>query len=193
MSNPEITRLEVLQNSARAEAKLNPDDDACVWVYVEIPQGSRNKYEYDAGLGRLKLDRTLHSSVHYPADYGFIPETHAPDGDHLDVLVILQEGTFPGCFVRARVLGYLDMRDEKGEDQKVLAVPAQDPRFAGVRTIADLAPHWLREIEVFFATYKMLEDKSVEVGGWQGRDEALALIAECRMAYFGGSHRMPQL
>jgi len=175
-------------------AGRHPDEqETSVWIYVETPQGSRNKYEYDSGLGRLKLDRTLHSAVHYPADYGFIPETHAPDGDHLDALVIVQQATFPGCYVRGRVIGFLEMSDEKGEDQKVLAVAAEDPRFDGIRNLGDLAQHWLKEIEVFFSTYKMLEDKSVEVGQWQGRQEALALINKCRLAYIRDLHRMPQL
>ncbi len=169
------------------------DKEMSVWIYVETPQGSRNKYEYDSGLGRLKLDRTLHSAVHYPADYGFIPETHAPDGDHLDALVIVQQATFPGCYVRGRVIGFLEMSDEKGEDQKVLAVAAEDPRFDGIRNLGDLAQHWLREIEVFFSTYKMLEDKSVEVGQWQDRHEAVTLINRCRLAYLSDLHRMPQL
>jgi inorganic pyrophosphatase len=173
--------------------RLPDDEDTTVWVYVETPQGSRNKYEYDSRLGRLKLDRTLHSAVHYPADYGFIPETSAPDGDHLDALVIVQQATFPGCFVRGRVIGFLEMSDENGEDQKILAVAAEDPRFNGIRNLGDLAQHWLREIEVFFSTYKMLEDKSVEVGQWQGRDEAITLINKCRLAYSSDTHRMPQL
>lgn len=185
---------ETLNATTRPPSIPEPNDlGSTVWVYVETPQGSRNKYEYDAGLGRLKLDRTLHSAVHYPADYGFIPETHAPDGDHLDALVIVQQATFPGCYVRGRVIGFLEMSDEKGEDQKVLTVAAEDPRFEGIRSLGDLAPHWLREIEVFFSTYKMLEDKSVEVGGWQGKEAALTLINDCRMAYLRDGHRMPQL
>ena len=156
---------------------------AGLWVVVEIPQGSRNKYEYDDQLGRIRLDRTLHSSVHYPTDYGFIPETLADDGDHLDAMVVVQEPSFPGCLVEVRVIGLLDMSDEKGDDQKVLAVPVGDPRFQDVHELGDLPSHWLREIETFFATYKLLEDKKTEVKGWHSREEALALIQVCADVY----------
>ncbi|HEX9016852.1 MAG TPA: inorganic diphosphatase, partial [Chloroflexota bacterium] len=120
-------------------------------VLVEIPQGSRNKYEYDEATGRIRLDRVLYSSVHYPAEYGFVLETRAPDGDPLDALVLAYEPTFPGCVIPARPVGVLRMRDEKGLDDKVLAVPVGDPRFAEVRDLADLQPHGLAEIENFFS------------------------------------------
>ena len=111
------------------------DVEEILWVTIEIPRGSRNKYEYDDALGRFRLDRTLHSSVVYPTDYGFVPDTLAADGDHLDVLVVVEEPTFPGCLVPARVIGLLDMEDDKGQDDKVLAVPVGDPRFLGVRKL----------------------------------------------------------
>ncbi|HEY8475327.1 MAG TPA: inorganic diphosphatase [Chloroflexota bacterium] len=152
-----------------------------VTVFVEIPRGSRNKYEYDHATGRIRLDRVLHSSVHYPADYGFIPGTLAPDGDALDALVLVIEPTFPGCLIPARVIGTLEMRDEKGVDHKIIAVPVGDPRFNQVRTLDDLAPHWLREIEAFFATYKFLEGIETEVLGWHGLDAALRLIEASRV------------
>jgi inorganic pyrophosphatase len=151
-------------------------------VEVEIPKGSRNKYEMDHQTNRIRLDRVLHSSVHYPTDYGFVPDTLAEDGDPLDALVIVEEGTFPGCTVPARPIGLLHMADEHGTDVKLLCVAAGDPRFDPIRELEDLAPHWLREIEVFFETYKQLEDqKEVSVGGWEGRAAALAAIAGCRL------------
>jgi len=161
------------------------------WVpaVVEIPQGSRNKYEYDHKTGRIVLDRVLFSSVHYPADYGFIPDTLADDGDPVDALVVTNEPTFPGCLVRARPIGLLNMRDEKGPDQKVLAVPIGDPRFDEVRDLNDLASHWLQEIENFFQTYKMLEDKFTEVVGWEGGGAAWDLIGRGQEAYRAGEHR----
>ena len=107
------------------------DVEEILWVTIEIPRGSRNKYEYDDALGRIRLDRTLHSSVVYPTDYGFVPDTLAADGDHLDVLVVVEEPTFPGCLVPARVIGLLDMEDDKGQDDKVLAVPVGDPEIPG--------------------------------------------------------------
>ncbi|HVD04002.1 MAG TPA: inorganic diphosphatase [Candidatus Dormibacteraeota bacterium] len=150
-------------------------------VVVEIPKGSRNKYEMDHETHRIRLDRVLHSSVHYPTDYGFIPNTLAEDGDPLDALVVVEEGTFPGCTVPARPIGLLHMADEHGTDIKVLCVAATDPRFDPIRDLGDLAPHWLREIEVFFETYKQLEDlKEVSVGGWQGATAAWDAIAECQ-------------
>jgi inorganic pyrophosphatase len=157
-----------------------------VEAFIEIPQGSRNKYEYDEGRGVFVLDRVLYSSVHYPTDYGFIPETLSPDGDHLDILVITHNPTFPGCHVPARPLGGLDMADEKGSDFKVLAVPAVDPRFEGIMTLDDLQAHWLLEIEAFFATYKLLEPKDTDVLGWHGLDEAWQMIDLARAAYRSG-------
>lgn len=152
-----------------------------VEVVVEIPQGSRNKYEFDHDSGVIRLDRVLHSSVHYPADYGFIPDTLSKDGDPLDALVVVLDPTFPGCHVPARPIGVLRMRDEKGEDEKILAVPAGDPRFDEVADLDDLPPHWLREIENFFATYKLLEEKDTSLLGWDNAQAAREIIAEsCR-------------
>ena len=122
-------------------------DEYTVDVFVEIPRGSRNKYEFDRQRGVIKLDRVLYSSVHYPTDYGFVPRTLSPDGDELDVLVMVEEPTFPGCLVVARPIGVLVMHDEKGPDSKVLAVPVGDPPFSNVRALADIPGHWLREIE----------------------------------------------
>lgn len=155
-------------------------------AFIEIPKGSRNKYEFDEASGQFRLDRVLYSSVHYPTDYGFIAHTLAPDGDHLDILVVVHEPTFPGCVVEARPVGGLDMSDEKGSDFKVLAVPTGDPRFDHVRTLRDLAPHTLLEIEAFFATYKLLEPKDTEVLGWHEVDEAWEMIERSRDAWVAG-------
>lgn len=154
-----------------------------VETVVEIPRGARNKYEYDDARGIIRLDRVLYSSVHYPTDYGFIPETLAADGDHLDILVIIEEPTFPGCHMRARPIGVLNMIDEKGEDQKILAVPVGDPKSDGILDIDDLSPHWLREIENFFDTYKTLENLRTVVRGWGHVDSAVQIINECHSRY----------
>lgn len=143
---------------------------------VEIPSGSRNKYEYDHHRHRFVLDRVLYSSVHYPCDYGFIEGSLADDGDPLDVLVLIAEPTFPGCVVRARPLGVLDMSDEKGHDFKILAVASDDPRWDAVASLDEVSPHRLREIENFFATYKTLERRETDIAGWLDVDEAWAII-----------------
>lgn len=154
-----------------------------VLAFIEIPRGSRNKYEYDEEHGTFRLDRVLYSSVHYPTDYGFIPDTLAEDGDHLDILVLVQQPTFPGCLIETRPLGGLDMADEKGPDFKVLAVPVHDPRYFHVQTLEQLGDHWLREIETFFDTYKLLEPKQTEVLGWHDEKAAREKIAQCRRVY----------
>jgi inorganic pyrophosphatase len=151
-----------------------------VMAFIEIPRGSRNKYEYDEETGTFRLDRVLYTSVHYPTDYGFIPDTLAEDGDHLDVLVLVEEPTFPGCQIEVRPLGGLDMADEKGSDFKILAIPVFDPRFAHLHTLDDLGEHWLREIETFFDTYKLLEPKHTEVLGWHNAADAWEVIHRCR-------------
>lgn len=180
------------EKSAVAAAWKNPqqdlvpeaeDGETIVTAFIEIPRGSRNKYEYDERSGRFFLDRVLYSSVHYPTDYGFVVETLGEDGDPLDVLVLVQEPTFPGCLVKARMLGGLDMHDEKGADFKVLAVPVGDPRYDHVQNLSDLGEHWLREIETFFATYKLLEPKQTDVLGWHDLDETRLMVAKCRERY----------
>ena len=157
---------------AGGDVRRTMDDSRTIEVIVEIPRGSRNKYEMDHETHTIYLDRVLYSSVHYPTDYGFVPHTMAADGDPLDVLIIVEEPTFPGCRLRVRPIGVLLMRDEAGIDEKILAVPVVDPRFDNVRDLSDLGPHWLVEIENFFNTYKLLEDKPTEVEGWRGRREA---------------------
>lgn len=138
-----------------------------VEVIVEVPKGSRNKYEYDPDSGLIKLNRVLYSSVHYPADYGFIQGTLAEDGDAVDILVLIEEPTFSGCLLDAKPIGMLQMRDEKGPDNKVLGVSVGDPRWEYVKDIHDIAPHLLNEIENFFLTYKRLEAKVVTSEGWE--------------------------
>jgi inorganic pyrophosphatase len=158
-------------------------EEMTVTVMVEIPKGSRNKYEYDEKLKRLKFDRMLFSPVHYPTDYGFIPETLALDGDALDVLVLVWEPTFPGCFIDVKPVGLFKMRDDKGTDDKILAVPVSDPHWNYIEDLPAVPPHLLREIQHFFSIYKELEDKKVEVEGWEGRDTALMVIKEARERY----------
>jgi inorganic pyrophosphatase len=158
--------------------------DRTVDVLIEIAKGSRNKYELDERTGRLRLDRVLHSSVHYPTDYGFIVDTLARDGDHLDVLVLAEEPSLPGSMQRARPIGLLDMADEKGPDEKVLAVPTGDPHFDDVHTMDDLPRHWRKEIATFFDTYKQLEDgKGAVVSGWRDLDAAWRSIDAARSAF----------
>jgi inorganic pyrophosphatase len=146
-------------------------------VTIEIPKGQRNKYEMDHHTGRIRLDRMLFTATRYPADYGFIDETLGEDEDPLDAMVLLEEPTFPGCLIACRAIGMFRMRDEKGGDDKVMCVPANDPRLAGLQDIDDLPPFHRLEIQHFFETYKELEPgKSVEGAHWVGRDEAEAEI-----------------
>jgi len=151
-------------------------------VTVEIPSGSRNKYEYDHERDRFVLDRVLYSSVHYPGDYGFLEGSLADDGDPLDVLVLISEPTFPGCVVRARPVGVLDMTDDKGHDYKILAVAHDDPRYEQAQTLEDVSQHLLREIENFFSIYKELEGRATEVRGWLGVNDAERIIETAREA-----------
>ena len=145
-------------------------------VTIEIPKGQRNKYEMDHRTGRIRLDRMLFTATRYPADYGFVEDTLGEDGDPLDVLVVLDEPTFPGCLIHCRAVGMFRMTDEKGGDDKVLAVPADDPRVVASE-LEDIPPHFLLEIQHFFSTYKDLEPgKSVEGASWVGRLEAEAEI-----------------
>jgi inorganic pyrophosphatase len=159
------------------------EDEAAiaVEVVIEVPRGSRNKYEFDHDRHVLHLDRRLFSATVYPADYGFIPDTLAEDGDPLDALVLLEEPVFPGCWVSARPIGIFWMEDEKGPDAKIICVPLGDPRWAGVRDLDDVPPHFRREIHHFFDVYKSLEPgKSTSTAGFEGRDAALGEIAAAR-------------
>lgn len=160
-------------------------DASRIEVLVEVPMGSRNKYEYDKERGAFVLDRMLFSAVRYPGDYGYLPDTLARDGDALDALVILGEPTFPGCHIVGRVVGMLDMTDDKGPDEKILCVPDSDPRWQHISRLEDVPKHVLDEIAHFFGIYKDLERKKVEVHGWRGRDEALRVVEECRERFPG--------
>jgi inorganic pyrophosphatase len=155
-------------------------DVGWIEVMIEIPRGSRNKYEYDHERGIIRLDRVLYSSVHYPTDYGFVPGTLSGDGDPLDVLVVVDEPTFPGCHVRVRPIGTLTMFDEKGMDEKILAVPEDDPRDKEIRDLPDLAEHVPREIAAFFRTYKELQGVQTDVRDWSDAEAAWKIIEECR-------------
>lgn len=143
---------------------------------VEIPKGRRSKFEVDKKTGLIKLDRYLYSSSHYPGDYGFIPQTLAEDGDALDILVMVNEPTFSGCLIEARVVGLFRMKDHGLNDFKVLAVPHSDPLFAEYNDLKDVPKHFLREVEHFFATYKQLEGVDIEPGGWDGKEAATAEV-----------------
>ncbi len=158
-------------------------EDGWLEVIVEIPRGSRNKYEYDHEGGFFYLDRVLYSSVHYPTDYGFIPDTLSGDGDPLDVLIIVEEPTFTGCHMRARPIGTLITTDEKGQDEKILAVPADDPRFAPIVDLPYLPEHWLREISTFFRTYKELQGVQTDVRDWFRKEEAWRIIEEAQARF----------
>jgi inorganic pyrophosphatase len=147
---------------------------------IEIPRGSTNKYEVDQQTGLIHLDRVLYSPLFYPFDYGYIPQTHYLDGDPLDVLVLLTHPTFPGCIIEAAPIGVLHMTDEKGPDEKILAVALKDPRYGYRRSLTQLNEHTTKEIRHFFEVYKDLEDKTVTIQGWKDRDDALRLIADYR-------------
>lgn len=150
--------------------------DGKVNVLIEIPVRSRNKYEYDPELGVMVLDRTLYSAVHYPTDYGFVPGTWGADGETLDALVMVEESSFPGCLVRVRLLGVLTIKGSSGPEQKLLAVPCDEPRFAEYEDIADVPRHLLTEIEHFFEVFKELEASEIDSLGWEGAKEAEAAL-----------------
>jgi inorganic pyrophosphatase len=158
-----------------ADARTTPFPRV-IEVVVEIPSGSRNKYEYDEATGVIRLDRVLSSAVFYNFDYGYVEDTRADDGDHTDAMVLLAEPTFPGCHVWARPVGGLRMRDDKGDDFKVLCVAIGDALWEHASRLEQVSPHRLREIEHFFATYKLLEDKRVEVYGWAELEDALEVL-----------------
>lgn len=148
-------------------------------ILVEIPAGSKNKYEFDKDLNALALDRVMYSSVQYPYDYGFVPNTLADDGDPLDGLVLIDQPTFPGCVITVRPLGYLEMIDNGDPDEKFLCVPVNDPRYTGIKSLKDIAPHRLDEIAEFFRTYKNLEHKKTEIGKWVEDPKMTQLIEKC--------------
>ena len=149
-------------------------------VFVEIPGGSRNKYEYDAELDAIVLDRRLFTSMTYPTDYGYIEGTLAEDGDPLDAIVLVGEPTFPGCRIRARAVGVFHMADEKGPDDKLICVPLAEPLFRDVRDVGDVLPAFRDEIEHFFRRYKELEAKETETRGFGDAADAERVLAQAR-------------
>ena len=158
------------------DVELGDDIARDFLAVIEIPKGSKVKYELDKTTGLLRVDRVLHSAVHYPANYGFLPRTYCGDGDPLDVLVLGQEPVTPLCLMRARAIGVMTMSDDRGEDDKVIAIHVDDPEYAHYTDIAGLPPHRLRELQRFFIDYKVLEDKPVHVGDLRGRADAERVI-----------------
>jgi inorganic pyrophosphatase len=157
-------------------------DDELI-AFIEIPKGSRNKYEYDEGLGTIVLDRFLSSSTVYPTDYGYLIGHRGKDGDALDCLVLVSEPTFPGCRIRVKPVALFKMEDEAGIDDKVICVPIDDPGWNTLEEKDDITEQLQREISHFFSVYKDLEEKKVDVGGWRDRSEALAVLEEARRAH----------
>ena len=163
--------------------ELPSDLAANVPAVIEIPTGSKVKYELDKRTGLLLVDRILFSAVHYPANYGFVPRTYCGDGDPLDILVLCQEPIVPLAIMQARLIGVMQMRDDKGEDDKLIAVHADDPAYQGYGDISELPPHRLRELHRFFIDYKALEGKAVAVDAPQGRDAALKVLRSAVALY----------
>ena len=160
-----------------------PHPPDVVTAVIEIPRGSRNKYELDKDSGYLKLDRVLYSAVHYPGDYGFVPRTLHEDGDPLDILVRINEPTFPGCQIEVRPVGVLKMLDRGEPDDKILSVPVNDPFHGEYFDIADMPQHYLAEIEHFFSIYKDLEGKRVQMLGWHKSEVAMEMVMESIARY----------
>jgi inorganic pyrophosphatase len=165
------------------DVELGDDIAQSFRCVIEISKGSKVKYELDKKTGLLWLDRVLHSAVHYPANYGFLPRTYCGDGDPLDVLVLGQEPVVPLCVLRARAIGVLTMSDDKGTDDKIIAVHVDDPEYAHYRDAAELPPHRLKEIQRFFLDYKVLENKVVDVEDIKGRPEAEQVIRDAVQLY----------
>jgi inorganic pyrophosphatase len=149
-------------------------------AFIEIPKGSRNKYEYDEQIGRVMLDRFLSSSMVYPTDYGYLIGHRGRDGDPLDAMVCVSEPTFPGCVIPVKPIALFKMRDEKGEDDKIVCVPTHDPGWNSAETLEDITDQLQREITHFFSVYKELEGKAVEVDGWRSREEAIEVIEDAK-------------
>ncbi len=171
---------------------------SAVEIVVEIPRGNRNKYEFDETAGVYRLDRVLSSAVFYNFDYGFVEGTRGGDGDHTDALLLIDEPTFTGCHVYARAVGGLAMQDDKGDDFKVLCVALADPHYSHITDLDQVPPNRLREIVQFFETYKILEDKRVDVLGWRDRDAALEVLRVDRDRWLeesdgasGAGHALP--
>jgi len=163
------------------ETGSNPPD--LIYAVIETAKGKENKYEYDARKKAIMLDRVLYSAMHYPGDYGFIPRTLDEDGDPLDILVLVSSPTFPGCIMTVRPVGLLKMLDGGKEDDKILAVPENDPRYKSYHDIASLPQHILQEIAYMFETYKVLEGKVTKVLGWSDVEAAKRTIVRCQQTY----------
>ena len=177
-------RLPALQSSVSLyDIDPGPECPEIVRMIVEIPKGSSNKFEYDEPTGLFRLDRVLYSPMHYPGDYGFIPGTLADDGDPMDVLALMQEPTFTGCLYKVRPVGILNMKDQQEGDQKILAVPMNNPRYEEIHTADQIFPHVRREIEHFFSIYKELEGKMTVTESWGGPMEARRAILDSRRRY----------
>lgn len=160
-----------------------PDIPNVIHAVIEIPRGSRNKYELHKPTGGLKLDRVLYSAVHYPGDYGLIPQTYYDDGDPLDVMVLTNNPTFPGCIVEVRPIGVFQMRDGGEQDDKILAVPHADPFFADYHNFTDIPSHFIREMTHFFEVYKQLEGKVIEPLPWEDAESAKKRILHAVQLY----------
>ncbi len=162
------------------DVPIGPEAPLVFNTVVEIPKGSSNKYEFDPALGVFRLDRVLYYPLFYPFDYGYIPQTKYLDGDPIDVLVLVSHPTFPGCVIEAKPIAVLEMTDDKGPDEKVLCVSTKDPRYSLRKSLNDLQEHTQKEIVHFFEVYKTLEEKSVEVLGWQDAALAVQLVEKYR-------------
>jgi inorganic pyrophosphatase len=160
------------------------EKEITVDVLIEIPKGSRNKYEYDHVKKVIRYDRMIFSSMHYPSDYGFVTETLALDGDPLDALVLVSDPTFPGCLIEVKPLGLFRMYDEKGPDAKLLCVPVSDPIWNKLNRLEEVNPHIIKEIEHFFSVYKDLEEKKVGIEGWEDKESAIMTIKESQKRYW---------
>lgn len=173
-----------------SDISIGDNSPQIINAIVEIPKETHNKYEYDEDLDIIKLDRVLHSPMHYPVDYGFIPQTRSKDGDHLDVMVITNSPIFTGCLIEVRPVGVLIMSDEAGDDEKILSVPLKNPSYDHVNNLKDVEEHFLKELVHFFSEYKRLENnKEVTVKGWLNRSEAYKIIKESFKVYQQEEHQ----
>jgi inorganic pyrophosphatase len=166
------------------DLETGPNAPEEIYAVIECLKGERNKYEYDKSIPGVVLDRVLHSNVHYPSDYGFIPQSYYDDEDPFDVLVLVEDATFPGCVIEARPVALMKMDDDGEQDDKVIAVPSEDPRYDHIEDLGDLTQQQLDEIEEFFTTYKNLEaGKTVETQGFEDRQAAYAAIEHAQELY----------